>query len=153
MGKLGNFELNAEQRRLLEIKNQRRAELRAQYLKQISDPHRQAIGEGGHLVNKSYKNCAHITSIRRLDGVMSSLICKIRSGKSIMERFFEWMFYYVRCPLSFLLTICMYAFPWFRFSSIQLCNDSKRWEYHTLSISNRRKNRSVMDSSWSWCPS
>lgn len=52
MGKFGNFELNAEQRRLVEIKNQRRAELRAEYLKNIHDPHRHSKGEGGHLVNK-----------------------------------------------------------------------------------------------------
>lgn len=64
MGKLDNFELNAEQRRLLEIKNKRRAELRELFLKQISDPHRHAKGEGGHLVNKAYKMYAHITSIR-----------------------------------------------------------------------------------------
>lgn len=59
MGKLGNYELNAEQRRLLELKNQRRAELRASFLKQISDPHRHALGEGGHVVNKSIEKFVH----------------------------------------------------------------------------------------------
>lgn len=53
MGKLGNFELNAEQRRLIEIKNKRREELRAQFLKEISNPHRHATGEGGALVRFS----------------------------------------------------------------------------------------------------
>lgn len=57
MGKLGNFELNAEQRKAQEFKNQRRAELRALYLKNVGDPHRQAVGDGGHLVNTNL--CTH----------------------------------------------------------------------------------------------
>lgn len=51
MGKFGNFELSAEQRKALEFKNQRRAELRATYLKNMGDPHRHAVGDGGFLVN------------------------------------------------------------------------------------------------------
>lgn len=51
MGKFGNFELTAEQRRVQELKNQQRAALRAQFWKHMTDPKRHASGEGGHLVS------------------------------------------------------------------------------------------------------
>lgn len=53
MGKFGNFELNEAQRKVLAEKNQRRNELRNLYWKNITDPHRHATGEGGHLVNRN----------------------------------------------------------------------------------------------------
>lgn len=51
MGKFQNFELNEAQRRLQEIKNKQRAELRAQYWKNVTNPARHATGEGGCVVN------------------------------------------------------------------------------------------------------
>lgn len=51
MGVFKNFELNAEERQLAEIKYKQRLALRAEYWKKITNPARHATGEGGHLVN------------------------------------------------------------------------------------------------------
>lgn len=50
MGKFQNFELNEEQRRLQMQKHQQRIALRAQFWKNMTDPHRYASGEGGFMV-------------------------------------------------------------------------------------------------------
>lgn len=50
MGKLGNFELNEEQRHLQNLRYQQRLELRQKFWKNVTDPHRHATGEGGVLV-------------------------------------------------------------------------------------------------------
>lgn len=51
MGKLGNFELNADERRLQGLRHQQRLELRQKFWKNVTDPKRHASGEGGFLVN------------------------------------------------------------------------------------------------------
>lgn len=51
MGKLGNFELKAANRLSADERNKRIADLRNLYWKNITDPHRHATGEGGHLVS------------------------------------------------------------------------------------------------------
>lgn len=100
MGKLGNFELNAEQRRILELKNQRRAELRAYYLKQMHDPHRGAL-EGGHLVNRFLPD---ITSSLRLGSVMSSLCVHFVLKKTVIADIT------IACHDFFHVSLCLY-FP------------------------------------------
>lgn len=88
MVKFGNFELSEAQRKILAEKNQRRNELRSLYWKNITDPHRHATGEGGHLVNKIYNlfsienfYFAHnLMILNLLGGVMSSDVLLIVIG-------------------------------------------------------------------------
>lgn len=50
MGKLGNFDLNEQQRKLELQKYERRMALRAQFWKDMTNPNRHGSGEGGFMV-------------------------------------------------------------------------------------------------------
>lgn len=73
MGKFQNYELNAQERSLQEIRIKQRMELRQQYWKNITDPKRYASGEGGHLVNKNFSLCSLYLHITSAHSVMSSI--------------------------------------------------------------------------------
>lgn len=45
------FDISATERKILEDRAKRRAVLRHEYLKQIQNPYRQALGSGGTVVN------------------------------------------------------------------------------------------------------
>lgn len=60
MGKFQNFELSAEQRRLQQLKHDQRLALRAQFWKNMTDPHRHGSGEGGALVSSNFHNLTQV---------------------------------------------------------------------------------------------
>lgn len=134
MGKFQNFELNEEQRRIQLLKHQQRMDLRAQFWKNMTDPHRHGTGEGGHMVNIRRKNfIVHITSRFVCACVMSSNFVYLHRLSRKINNF--------NCDLPETTTNLMNALFDLIFSLTPLWCVSKRCESLIRTFSSQRVNQ------------